>query len=54
MSFDEGKIATDLTIEILREIRDGITALRTEVSERIEGLRVEFAEASIRTPSAST
>jgi hypothetical protein len=37
-------MATDLTVEILREIRDGITALRTEVSERIEGLRVEFAE----------
>jgi hypothetical protein len=32
----------DITVEILREIRDGITSMHVDFTERLDGLRVDF------------
>jgi len=41
-------MSTDLTIEILREIRDGISGLRTEFIERLDQTNVRLDQANAR------
>ena len=41
-------MSTDLTIEILREIRDGISGLRTEFIERLDQTNARLDQANAR------
>jgi hypothetical protein len=41
-------MSTDLTIEILREIRDGISGLRTEFIERLDQTNARLDQTNLR------
>lgn len=45
---------TDVTIEILKDIRDEVRQTRTDLSERIDGLSRRVVESEIRTATAIT
>ena len=37
-------MTTDITVQILREIRDGIHELRNDFNARLDALRIDFSE----------
>jgi len=41
-------MADDLTVEILKQIRDGITSLKVDVNERLDGLSGRIDETNQR------
>lgn len=47
-------MSTDLTIEILREIRDGISGLRTEFIERLDQTNARLDQTNARLDQANT